>query len=115
MSTLTSKDFSRLHKQWDRRYTVMEFGVYIYQINLSNLSELNTKTIDYNNPVVNNSSIASSTINSGEFVNLTLKASGGSGSYTYSFNVRKQGSTDILMSRTNLTSTNYNFTISSSY
>ena len=33
MSTLTSKDFSRLHKQWDRRYTVMEFGVYIYQIN----------------------------------------------------------------------------------
>ena len=28
-----SKNDSRLNKQWDRRYTVMEFGVYIYQIN----------------------------------------------------------------------------------
>lgn len=31
--TLSSKDFSRLNKQWDRRYTVMEFGIYTYQIN----------------------------------------------------------------------------------
>ena len=33
ISTLTSKDISRLNKQWDRRYTVMEFGIYTYQIN----------------------------------------------------------------------------------
>lgn len=33
VSTLTSTDFSRLSKQWDRRYTVMEFGIYTYQIN----------------------------------------------------------------------------------
>ena len=33
ISTLTSKDYSRLAKQWDRRYTVMEFGVYTYQAN----------------------------------------------------------------------------------
>ena len=33
ISTLTSKDYSRLAKQWDRRYTVMEFGIYTYQIN----------------------------------------------------------------------------------
>lgn len=32
IATLTSKDYSRLAKQWDRRYTVMEFGVYTYQI-----------------------------------------------------------------------------------
>ena len=33
ISTLTGKDYSRLVKQWDRRYTVMEFGVYTYQVN----------------------------------------------------------------------------------
>ena len=33
ISTLTAKDYSRLAKQWDRRYTVMEFGVYTYQLN----------------------------------------------------------------------------------
>ena len=32
IATLTSKDYSRLAKQWDRRYTVMEFGIYTYQI-----------------------------------------------------------------------------------
>ena len=32
IATLTGKDYSRLAKQWDRRYTVMEFGVYTYQI-----------------------------------------------------------------------------------
>ena len=32
-STLTAKDYSRLAKQWDRRYTVMEFGIYTYQLN----------------------------------------------------------------------------------
>lgn len=32
-STLSTKDISRFNKQWDRRYTVMEFGVYIYQAN----------------------------------------------------------------------------------
>lgn len=32
IATLTSKDYSRLAKQWDRRYTVMEFGVYTYQV-----------------------------------------------------------------------------------
>ena len=33
ISMLTAKDVSRLNKQWDRRYVVMEFGVYIYQGN----------------------------------------------------------------------------------
>lgn len=33
LSTLTATDFSRLNKQWDRRYTVMEFGIYTYQVN----------------------------------------------------------------------------------
>jgi len=33
ITMLTSKDISRLNKQWDRRYVVMEFGIYTYQIN----------------------------------------------------------------------------------
>ena len=33
VSMITSRDVSRLKKQWDRRYTVMEFGIYTYQIN----------------------------------------------------------------------------------
>lgn len=33
ISMLSTKDISRLNKQWDRRYVVMEFGVYTYQIN----------------------------------------------------------------------------------
>jgi len=33
ISTLTSVDISRLSKQWDREYVVMNFGIYIYQFN----------------------------------------------------------------------------------
>ena len=58
-ATLTSKDYSRLAKQWDRRYTVMEFGVYTYQISdlvatirtnmttLSNSSEAYNEFLEY--------------------------------------------------------------------
>jgi len=59
ISTLTSKDYSRLAKQWDRRFTVMEFGVYTYQVSdlvatirtnmstLSNSSEAYDEFIEY--------------------------------------------------------------------
>lgn len=59
IATLTSKDYSRLAKQWDRRYTVMEFGIYTYQINdlvstirtnissLSNSSEFYDEFLEY--------------------------------------------------------------------
>ena len=59
IATLTSKDYSRLAKQWDRRYTVMEFGVYTYQISdlvatirtnmvtLSNSSETYNQFLEY--------------------------------------------------------------------
>lgn len=33
ISTLTSVDISRLSKQWNREYIVMNFGVYTYQVN----------------------------------------------------------------------------------
>jgi len=33
ISTLTSRDLSRLNKQWDRSAVVMEFGIYVYQVN----------------------------------------------------------------------------------
>lgn len=33
ISMLTSKDISRLNKQWYRPYVVMEFGIYTYQFN----------------------------------------------------------------------------------
>jgi len=33
ISMLTSTDVSRLNKQWNRSYVVMEFGIYTYQIN----------------------------------------------------------------------------------
>lgn len=33
ISMLTSTDVSRLNKQWNRPYVVMEFGIYTYQIN----------------------------------------------------------------------------------
>lgn len=33
LSSLTSTDFSRLGKQWNREYVVMRFGIYVYQIN----------------------------------------------------------------------------------
>jgi phosphoglycerol transferase MdoB-like AlkP superfamily enzyme len=33
MSTLSSVDISRLSKQWNREYIVMEFGAYVYQLN----------------------------------------------------------------------------------
>ena len=33
LSTLTSVDISRLSKQWNREYIVMEFGAYTYQFN----------------------------------------------------------------------------------
>ncbi len=33
ISTLSSVDISRLSKQWNREYIVMEFGAYIYQFN----------------------------------------------------------------------------------
>lgn len=33
ISTLTSVDISRLSKQWNREYIVMEFGMYTYQFN----------------------------------------------------------------------------------
>lgn len=33
ISTLTSVDISRLSKQWNREYIVMEFGMYTYQLN----------------------------------------------------------------------------------
>ena len=33
ISTLTSRDLSRLGKQWNRESIVMEFGIYTYQIN----------------------------------------------------------------------------------
>ncbi len=33
VSTLTSTDLGRLKKQWNRSYVVMEFGIYVYQIN----------------------------------------------------------------------------------
>ena len=54
ISTLTSKDYSRLAKQWDRRYTVMEFGIYTYQINdlvstiRTNISSLSNSSDAYN-------------------------------------------------------------------
>lgn len=32
-SSLTSVDFSRLGKQWNREYIVMRFGIYVYQFN----------------------------------------------------------------------------------
>ncbi len=32
-STLTGTDISRLHKQWNREYVVMKFGIYVYQGN----------------------------------------------------------------------------------
>ena len=59
IATLSSKDYSRLAKQWDRRYTVMEFGVYTYQISdlvatirtnmvtLSNSSETYNQFLEY--------------------------------------------------------------------
>ena len=59
ISTLTSKDYSRLAKQWDRRFTVMEFGVYTYQVSdlvatirtnmstLSNSSEAYDEFLEY--------------------------------------------------------------------
>ncbi len=33
ISMLTSTDLSRLNKQWNRSYVVMEFGIYVYQTN----------------------------------------------------------------------------------
>ena len=33
ISTLTGTDISRLNKQWNREYVVMQFGIYIYHIN----------------------------------------------------------------------------------
>jgi len=33
LTTLTAADISRLNKQWNREYVVMEFGVYTYQLN----------------------------------------------------------------------------------
>ena len=33
ISMLTSTDISRLNKQWNREYVVMQFGIYTYQIN----------------------------------------------------------------------------------
>ena len=33
ISTLTGTDLSRLKKQWNREYVVMQFGIYIYQFN----------------------------------------------------------------------------------
>lgn len=33
ISTLTATDLSRLNKQWNRNYIVMEFGIYVYQAN----------------------------------------------------------------------------------
>lgn len=33
ISTLSAKDISRLGKQWDRNYVVMQFGTYTYQLN----------------------------------------------------------------------------------
>ena len=33
ISMLTSTDVSRLNKQWNRSYVVMEFGIYTYQVN----------------------------------------------------------------------------------
>ena len=33
ISMLTSTDISRLKKQWNREYVVMEFGIYVYQGN----------------------------------------------------------------------------------
>ncbi len=33
ISMLTSTDISRLEKQWNREYVVMEFGIYVYQFN----------------------------------------------------------------------------------
>lgn len=33
ISMLTSTDISRLNKQWNRSYVVMEFGIYTYQVN----------------------------------------------------------------------------------
>ena len=33
ISMLTSTDLSRLNKQWNRNYIVMEFGIYTYQLN----------------------------------------------------------------------------------
>ncbi len=59
VATLTSKDYSRLAKQWDRRFTVMEFGVYTYQVSdlvatirtnmstLSNSSEAYDEFLEY--------------------------------------------------------------------
>ncbi len=32
-STLTSTDFSRITKQWNREYIVTKYGIYVYQIN----------------------------------------------------------------------------------
>lgn len=54
LATLTGKDISRLNKQWDRRYTVMEFGVYTYQVNdlvatiRTNITILSNSDEDYN-------------------------------------------------------------------
>jgi len=33
VSTLTSTDFSRIAKQWNREYIVTKYGIYVYQIN----------------------------------------------------------------------------------
>lgn len=33
VSTLTSTDFSRITKQWNREYIVTKYGIYVYQIN----------------------------------------------------------------------------------
>jgi len=88
--------------------------VSFYQISVNDISNVSSKTVGYNSPVVNNSYLGSSTVTTGEYASLYLRASGGTGSFTYDLFVRRKGSSGVVMSRTGLTSSGIRFSLGSS-
>ncbi len=78
-----------------------------YTINVNNIAQTSSKTVNYNSPIVNNSYLGSSSITTGNMIWMYGSATGGSGSFTYSYYYKRtdqSGWTDVAV---NTTSKNY--------
>jgi len=72
-----------------------------YQINVNNISQTSSKSLQYDSPIVNNSYLSSDKVTVGEKIWMYGKATGGSGSFNYEFYVKLKNQSNWLISSVN--------------
>ena len=95
-------------------YTWNYSDVVFYQIDVNNINNVDSKTVVYGedvNPIVNNSSLSATKITVGSRMKINAAATGGSGSYTYSYYVRRKSQSSWYIKAENYTSSGIYFNV----